>query len=77
MCLSRRPTVNWTPSSDESSVSGDVDVDVTSLGDVTCLIIGEVLMNSFAFDSPSDDATIFFYKISTHFHYEHKQTLFL
>jgi len=76
MCLSRRPTVNCTPSSDVSSVAGDVDVDVTSLGDVTCLIIGEVLINSFAFDSPSDDATIFT-KISRELHYEHKQTLFL
>ena len=49
ICLSRRPTVSWTPSSD---VSSDIEVDATSLGDVTSLLVAAVLMNSFAFDSP-------------------------
>lgn len=51
MCLSRRPTVNWTPRSDVSSVGGDVDLDVTSLDDVTCLLVTAALMKSFGFDS--------------------------
>jgi len=34
-----------------SSVIGDIELDVTSLGDVTCRFVAAVLMNSFGFDS--------------------------